>query len=167
MTSQAWSGLLLLAVFGLAMSPPQAALVEVPIASSRYESLQTEALRFFRAVRNGDKPTLVRLTPAPAREGMTKDLDEPTSPVARMLLTGSRAMRGRFMSIQTPRLTFLRQRDRDADNRVTVCFSDPRLEFKTPATTADLASTDSNRAEMCVPFVWTDRQWAVVLGGGR
>jgi hypothetical protein len=157
-----------LAMFGMALAPRQATLVEVPIASARYETLQSDALRFFRAVRNGDKPTLVRLTPAAGRDAVRKDLDDPTSSHARILLTGSRAMRGRFMSVQTPHLRFVRQRDaRDADDRVIVCFSDPRQEFRTPATTAELPSIDSNRAEMCVPFVWTDRQWAVVLDGIR
>jgi hypothetical protein len=162
------STVIVFAMFGLALAPQQAALVEVPIVSARYEALQSEALRFFRAVRNGDKPTLVRLTPAAGRDAVRKDLDDPTSSRARMLLTGSRAMRGRFMSVQTPRLTFVRQRDqREADDRVLVCFSDPRQGFRTPATTSDLPSIDSNRSEMCVPFVWTDRQWAVILDGAR
>jgi hypothetical protein len=69
------------------------------------------------------------------------------------------------MSVQAPRLTFLRPRDASGDERVVVCFSDSRLEFKTPPTVADLPSTDSNRAEMCLPFVYADRHWQVVVSG--
>ena len=157
---------LMLIMVAAGLEARQTPLVQVPVTSTRYESLQNEALRFFRAVRNGDKPTLVRLTPASGRDGVRKDLDDPTSSLARLLLTGSRAMRGRFMGVQTPRLTMLRQSEtREADDRVLVCYSDSRQAFKTPATTADLPVTDSNRAEMCLPFVYGDRQWQVVLTG--
>jgi hypothetical protein len=163
---QVWAVLLWLAI---QVSPPQArqrTFVEVPSTSARYESLQTEALRFFRAVRNRDHPTLVRLSPAGDRDAIRKDLDNPTSPVSRMLLTGSRAMRGRFMSVQTPRVTLLREQDtRDAGERVIVCFSDPQQEFKAPATVAGLPAADSNRAEMCVPVVYAERKWEFVFGG--
>jgi hypothetical protein len=142
----------------------RAPLVEVPVASARYESLQSQASRFLRAVRNGDKPTLARLVPPASRDAVRADLENPTSSISRLLLTGSRAMRGRFMSVQTPRLTFFRQRNPD-DDRVIVCFSDSQQEFKTPATTADLPAADSNRAEMCLPFELNDRQWTVVLSG--
>jgi hypothetical protein len=155
----------LLAMLALASQPPQATLVELPVTSARYENLQNEALRFFRAVRNGDKPTLVRLSPDGAQERVRRDLDNPTSPMTRMLLTGSRAMRGRFMSVQSPRLTFFRERAAtEGDERVVVCFSDPRQEFKKPARTTDLPVADSNRAEMCLPFVFAGKQWLVVLG---
>ena len=154
----------LLLVMQALVPAPQGALVEVPTKSVRYESLQNEALRFFRAVRNSDKPTLVRLSTDAAMEVVRKELDNPTSPLTRMLLTGSRAMRGRFMSVQTPRLTLLRERDtRDTDERVIVCFSDPRQEFKTPRRTTDLPAADSNRAEMCLPFAYAGRRWQVIL----
>ena len=81
-----------------------------------------------------------------------------------MLLTGARAMRGKFMSVQTPRMTFLREPGaRAADDRVIVCFSDSRQEFTTPATPDDLPGAETNRAEICLPFVLVDRQWLVVL----
>jgi hypothetical protein len=156
--------LLLVAALGWAQAAPPAALVEVQVASARYESLQNDALRFFRAVRNGDKPAMARLTPSAVQDAVRKDLDDPTSPVARLLLTGSRAMRGRFMSVQTPRLTFLRERSaRDTDDRVIVCFSDPRQEFRPPPTTAELPVADSNRAETCLSFTDVDKHWQVVL----
>jgi hypothetical protein len=154
---------LLLAALGLALAPPQARLVQVETASAQYQNLQAEALRFFRAVRNGDKPTLARLAPDAGREAVRKDLEDPTSPIARLLLTGSRAMRGRFMSVQTPRVTLLRQRD--ATDRAIVCFSDPRQPFNTPATTAELPAVDSNHAEMCFPFTIADKHWSVILAG--
>jgi hypothetical protein len=81
-----------------------------------------------------------------------------------MLLTGARAMRGKFMSVQTPRMTFLRELGvRDADDRLIVCFSDPRQEFTTPSTPGDLPGADTNRSQMCLPFVLVDRQWLGVL----
>ncbi len=44
-------------------APRQATLVEMTPTSARYEGLREDALRFFRAVCNGDKPTLARLAP--------------------------------------------------------------------------------------------------------
>lgn len=145
-------------------APRQTTLVEITPTPARYERLRDDALRFFRAVGNGDKPTLARLAPPASRDAIRTDLDDPTSPLARMLLTGARAMRGKFMSVQTPRMTFLRERGaRAADDRVIVCFSDSRQEFTTPATPDDLPGAETNRAEICLPFVLVDRQWLVVL----
>ena len=145
-------------------APRQATLVEMTPTSARYEGLREDALRFYRAVCNGDQPTLARLAPPASRDAIRRDLDDPTSPLARMLLTGARAMRGKFMSVQTPRMTFLRELGvRDADDRLIVCFSDPRQEFTTPSTPGDLPGADTNRPEMCLPFVLVDRQWLVVL----
>ena len=45
------------------------------------------AIQFFRAIRQADKPTLVRLARAGARADVRKDLDNPTSALARILLT--------------------------------------------------------------------------------
>ena len=145
-------------------APRQATFVEMAPTSARYESLRDDALRFFRAVCNGDKPTVARLAPPASRDAIRRDLDDPASPLARMLLTGARAMRGKFMSVQTPRMTFLRERGaRDADDRVIVCFSDSRQEFTTPAAPEDLPGADTNRPEICLPFVRVDRQWLVVI----
>jgi hypothetical protein len=163
--SQFCSVLLWLGAVALGQAP-QAPLVEVQATSARYERLHLEALRFFRAVRQLDKPTLVRLTPAGDREAVRADLENPTSPLSRMLLTGSRAIRGRFMSVPVPRLTLLRQADTSAaDDGIIVCFSDPRQVFRAPATVAALPAAGSNRAEICLPFVEADRHWFVVPVG--
>jgi hypothetical protein len=139
----------------------QRSLVEVT-ASARYQSLRDGAMQFFRAIRQADKPTLVRLARAGARADVRKDLDNPTSALARILLTGSRAMRGRFMSVQVPRVLLFRLRESSGqDDIVLACFSDSRLEFTKPATDAELPPLDSNRAELCLPFVQDNRRWAV------
>lgn len=104
----------------------QRSLVEVT-ASARYQSLRDGAMQFFRAIRQADKPTLVRLARAGARADVRKDLDNPTSALARILLTGSRAMRGRFMSVQVPRVLLFRPRESSGQGGVVLaCFSDPR-----------------------------------------
>jgi len=139
----------------------QRSLVEVT-ASARYQSLRDGAMQFFRAIRQADKPTLVRLARAGARADVRKDLDNPTSALARILLTGSRAMRGRFMSVQVPRVLLFRLHESSGqDDVVLACFSDARLEFTKPATDAELPPLDSNRAELCLPFVQDNRRWAV------
>jgi hypothetical protein len=153
---------LLVAMLGVASEQPRNTLIEVTATSARYESLQNEALRFFRAVRNRDIPTLVRLSPPASRAAVRKDLDNPMSPLSRLLMTGSHAMRGRFMSVQTPRLTLLRQSDVPADDQLVVCFSDPRQPFEAPVSNARLPALESNRAELCLPFAYSDRHWQFV-----
>jgi hypothetical protein len=125
-------------------------------------SLHNQARRFFEAVRLGDKRTLVALALPEARGVVQKDLENPTSRLSRILLTGSRAMRGRFMAVRAPRVVLLRHPDLvGRGDGTTVCFSDPSQAFKTPASVADLPPVESNRAEMCVFFVYAGRRWAI------
>ena len=60
-------------------APRQATFVEMAPTSARYESLRDDALRFFRAVCNGDKPTVARLAPPASRDAIRRDLDDPTA----------------------------------------------------------------------------------------
>ena len=90
----------------------------------------------------GSRPRLVAMR-------FRTDLDDPTSPLARTLLTGARAMRGKFhWCPRMPGTTFLSEnRARAADVEGTIVrFSDPRQEFTTPATPEELPGAGTNRA---------------------
>jgi hypothetical protein len=153
---------LLASALGVFQEPRQPSVLEIAATSGRYVSLHDQARRFFEAVRLGDKRTLVALALPEARGVVQKDLENPTSRLSRILLTGSRAMRGRFMAVRAPRVVLLRHPDLvGRGDGTTVCFSDPSQAFKTPASVADLPPVESNRAEMCVFFVYAGRRWAI------
>jgi hypothetical protein len=147
---------------GLVTAPRQAVMVEVPGTSGRYADLRRQAVRFFDAVRRSDKAALAGLALAETREVVRRDLADPRSRLSRILLTGSRAMRGRFKHVRAPRVVLLRHPDLvGVGDGTTVCFSDSRQEFRTPASMTELPAVETNRAEMCVFFVHADRRWNV------